>query len=64
MQTAIVDPGSGPHEVRASFGHYDRPERFAAMRRALANPSSGISPAANTRLETAMDRAQKAESIE
>ena len=64
MQTAIVDPVSGPYEVRASFGHYDRPERFAAMRRVWANPSSGISPAANTRLETAMDRAQKAESIE
>jgi large subunit ribosomal protein L10 len=30
----------------------------------MANPTSGISPAANTRLETAMDRAQKAESIE
>jgi len=28
------------------------------------NPSSGISPATNTELETAMDRAQKAESIE
>ncbi|MDZ4055282.1 MAG: hypothetical protein U1E24_18750, partial [Phenylobacterium sp.] len=63
MQTTTVTRFPG-HGVRASFGHYDRPERFAAMRRALANPSSGISPAANTRLETAMDRAQKAESIE
>jgi large subunit ribosomal protein L10 len=34
------------------------------MRGAFANPPSGISPSANTRLETAMDRAQKAESIE
>jgi large subunit ribosomal protein L10 len=34
------------------------------MRGALANPSPGISLAANTKMETAMDRAQKAESIE
>jgi large subunit ribosomal protein L10 len=50
--------------LQASFGQYDRPERFAAMRGVLTNPPSGISPSANARLETAMDRAQKAESIE
>ncbi|MET4683035.1 large subunit ribosomal protein L10 [Brevundimonas faecalis] len=52
---------------RAGLLPSDNKTGLNAVQRCMAlkpNPSSGISPAANTELETAMDRAQKAESIE
>ncbi|HEY0599918.1 MAG TPA: hypothetical protein VGD32_07425, partial [Brevundimonas sp.] len=64
MQTAIVTrfPGGTGSELPSDITTgLNASQRCAG---GWANPSSGISPAANTRLETAMDRAQKAESIE